>query len=419
MTESTEKKNLWLKRIHNCRRHYFFQKWMDNAEGENISVKNLLKWVANDISYLIKWNINLLLQLRAYGSVVKKYSGLSFFQQWKRMAYLVFRVRVDSNALRVHHLFQDERWANVHTYSFNRHTLVQNEFMGYSYQDEITCLRDKLKYYKFCRDHNIKTPEVYSVIEKGTITFSNAEEGPLPPKNLFMKELHGSHGRGAKKFVYTDGVFSDRSGNVHSPDELASYFKDMSKKVGGVIVQEALENHPEWKKFTNGSLATCRVVTGRSPDNDDIIPFFAVFRMPYGDSDADNYSVGGLATSIDVKTGKMGKTVTPKPINGSFSFDKHPVTGEQITGEHLYHWNEVVEIAKETHKNFKCLSIGWDISLTTDGFYIVEGNSFWMSGSIEGTAGFSMYETKYPEWVEDWIEIRSKEKIERIPDFMR
>lgn len=417
--QSVPKRKRWLKRIQNCRRLYFCQKWKDKPDGEKISPFEFLKWVTDDILYFIKWNINLLLQLRAYGTVVRKYSGLSFFEQWKRMAYLVFKIRVDSNALRIHHLFEDDRWKKVHTYSFNRHTLVQNEFMGYPHQDEITCFRDKLKYFKFCRDHNIKTPEVYSVIEKGVITFSNSDEGSLPTKSLFMKELHGSHGRGAKKFVYKDGSFRDRSGNVYRPNELESYFKEISKKTGGVIVQEALENHPEWKKFTNGSLATCRLVTGRSPHNDEIIPLFAVFRMPFGDSDADNYSVGGIATSLDVKTGKMGKAVTPKPINGSFSFDKHPTTGEQITGERLHRWDELLEIAKETHKKFKCLSIGWDISLTTNGFCIVEGNSFWMSGSIEGTSGVSMYETNYPEWVEDWIEIRSKENIKRIPNFMR
>lgn len=419
MDEQNEKRERWLKRIQNCKRLYSFQKWTDKTEDENNIIKNLLKWMTDDITYLIKWNINLLLQLRAYGVAVKKYSGLSFFQQWKRMAHLVFKVRVDSNALRIHHLFEDERWANVHTYSFNRHTLVQNEFMGYPYDDELTCLRDKLKYYKYCRDHNIKTPEVYSVVKQCEIMFSNSAEGPLPLKNLFMKELDGSHGRGAKRFLYTGKKFKDRSGHEYEPDVLMSHLKEVSKKSVGVIVQEALENHDEWKKYTNGSLATCRIVTGRSPHSDEIIPFFAAFRMPFGDSDADNYSVGGIATQVDIKTGRMERAITPKPINGSFSFDKHPATGEQITGEKLYCWDELVQLAKATHKKFKSLSIGWDISLTTNGFYVVEGNSFWMSASIEGTSGVPIYKTKYPEWVEDWIEIRSKKKIESIQNFMR
>lgn len=418
--QSVQKKKRWLERLQNTRQYYFFQRVSDKPAGAKVSAKELLGWIWDDITYLIKWNINLFLQLRAYGSVIKKYSGLSYFQQWKRMAYVVFKVRTDSINLRVYRLYEEEYWDKVHTYSFNRHTLVQNEFMGYPYKDDITLFRDKLKYYKFCRAHNIKTPEVYSVFEFGKIAYSNTPCDPLPRKNLFVKELNGSSGRGAKKLTYFEGLFIDRAGNVYKLKELEEYLKRITKNGRGLIVQEALENHTEWKKFTNGSLATCRLVTGRSPHNEgEIIPFFAAFRMPFGDSDADNYSVGGMATPVDVESGKMGYAVTPTPFNGSFSFDKLPGTHQQIKGEIVYRWDELVEIAKATHKYFKCLSVGWDISLTTDGFYVVEGNSFWMSGSIEGTSGVPLYETEYPEWVEDWIEIRSNGKIESIPYFMR
>lgn len=90
-----EKRHRWLKRLQRTGRNYAYQKWMDNTKDEKVSLKELLKWIRDDIFFLVKWNINLLLQLRAYGSVVKKNSGLSFFQQWRRMAYVVFVVRVE------------------------------------------------------------------------------------------------------------------------------------------------------------------------------------------------------------------------------------------------------------------------------------------------------------------------------------
>lgn len=113
MSEEIEKRKRWLKRLQAVQRNYAFQRWMDKPEGENLSVFKVLKWVWNDINFLVKWNINLLLQLKKYGAEVKKYSGLSFFEQWKRMAYLVFVIRADSSKFRYNHLFDQDRWDNV------------------------------------------------------------------------------------------------------------------------------------------------------------------------------------------------------------------------------------------------------------------------------------------------------------------
>lgn len=420
MKSQQNKKDKWLERVQGMRRYYAFQRWADHPKEKRVGGVQFIKWLAADVVYLAKWNLNLFLQLRAFGTAVKNYSGLSFYQQWKRMAYLVFKVRVDSNTLRIYHLFEDDRWKKVHTYSFNRHTMVQNEFLGYPYQEELDCFRDKRKYYEFCKNNSINTAEVYAVIDEGKEVFSNPETGLIPSEDLFVKELKGSGGRGGMRFTFSDGIFKNREGKEFKKGELENYLKDISNEGVPIIIQEVLQNHKEWRKFTNGSLATCRIVTGRSPHNqNEIIPFFAALRMPFGDSEVDNYSTGGIAAEVDIETGIMSKAITPKPIGSVFSFDAHPDTDEQITGEKVYKWDELVEVAKETHKNFKSLSIGWDIALTTQGFYIVEGNSFWMSGSIEGTSGKSFYETSYPEWVEDWIEIRSKDKIESLPNFRR
>lgn len=406
---SIQKKNRWLKRIQNCKRLYSFQKWTDKAEGENIPFKNLLKWVADDISYLIKWNMNLLLNLRAYGALIKKQSGLSYLQQWKRMAYLAFTIRADTGYFRSYNLFEQNRWQKREKFSFGRHYLIHEKFSGFLFESELELINNKFKFYEFCKIRGWNTPKIHAIVEVERLIYPRGKKFKLPQKDLFVKELAGGRGDGTKYFKYTGNSFVDLNGQMFTDDEIFSFLKEGSRK-SSLIIQDAVKNHDEWKKFSNGSLATCRIVTGRSPyHKDEIIPFIAALRMPVENSDADNFSLSGIASQININTGILGKAVRSKPIKNSFLFDFHPNTEERITGTKLYNWDAIVEFTKMIHKDFRTLCLGWDVTLTEQGLCVIEVNDSWGSDVIEAPGNTLLYDSGYPEWVESWIEILSNQ----------
>lgn len=277
--KSIEKKKRWLERLQNTRRYYSFQRWKDKPSGEKVSVKQLWRWISFDIYYLINWNINLLLQLKHFGSEVKNYSGLSFFRQWKRMAYLVFFIHKDSINFRLHHLFDEEMWEKASKLSYARHYLIQLKFDGFfpSYEKEI--IVNKYSFYQHCRKHDLNTPKVHAIIRDSEITYVSEDSFALPKEDLFVKELRGSQGRGIDFFPFENGRYNSSEKLSFNSESLLAHLKKRSVNTKGLIIQETIKNHKEWRKFTNGSLATCRIVTGRSPHNqNEIIPFFGMIR---------------------------------------------------------------------------------------------------------------------------------------------
>lgn len=404
-----QKKERWLKRLKNERLyHYAYQKWVSSPEGEKISLIKLLIWIWNDLKYLLKWNINLLLQLRAYGIQVKRYSGLSFYEQWKRMAYLVFVIRADSNKFRYNHLFEQDRWEKGDLFSYSRHNRITRKIEGFFPEDDVNRIHNKLKFFELCENYGWNTSSIHAIYEKGLLTYPNQEEIYFPKRDLFVKNVDGGQGSGSKYIIYENGIYRDFEGRKYDSDGLKAYLKKESKRTESLLIQDAEKNHDEWKRFSNGALATCRIVTGRSlKERDKIIPFFATLRMPVGKASADNYSLGGFASAIDIKTGKLGKAISSKPYLGSFSWNVHPDTCEQITGSTLYCFKKILDFTIEIHHKFSTLAVGWDLSLTEEGPCVIEGNPYWGAEVMESPANKPLCMTSYPIWVEECIEILS------------
>lgn len=413
INSESEYRNRWLKRLQSVRNQYAYQKWLNRSKEEKLSPKKVLKWIWNDIAFLIRWNINLLLQLKHFGRDVKKYSGLSFFEQWRRMAYLVFIIRTDSKKFRYNHLFEQERWEKADLFSYSIHIRAKLCITGFFPPEDVRQINHKLKFFESCKKHGWNTPEIHAVYDQGSMIYPQEGQFQLPKKDLFIKNCNGGQGGDAKFLNFENGNYHNVEGQIFSPNDLHSYLRDESKTTESLLIQNAVKNHDEWKRFSNGSLATCRIVTGRSLKNkNEIIPFFATLKMPVGKSEADNFSLGGIASSVDLETGVLGKAVSSKPYRESFSWDVHPDTGENITGAVLYKWHELLEFSKEIHRSFSTLSVGWDVTLTENGLCVIEGNPFWGAEVIESPANKPLYMTSYPLWVEECIESFSGESLE-------
>lgn len=394
----------YLERVKKTRRHYFFQK-MHLLDGLNIqSLSKVLGWIKADLVYATKWGLNILLQIRAYGNLIQREYGTSYAQQWLRLMYLTFLVPSIPKHYRTRLLFKQRNWEMADDFVLF-HGRVQYDFVNRTSADEIEILRNKFKFCQYCDELNIPCADVVAVYKQGEQIYQNFDEYPVPATDLFAKDLYGAAGNGAKKFTYRDGFYSDSSGKQYSSDQVIQLIKTGSEKNSGVLVQKALENHSSWKKFTSGGLITCRIVTAINPEDEhSIIPMFSAVRMPLGNSDTDNYSKGGLIIPIDQQTGIMGSGVTLKPYTGKFELSKHPNTMQQIEGERLPHWKEILEFTLDLHSNFQTIFIGWDISFTTEGCCVVEGNIGWASCSYEIPFQDSLKNTIYPELFEKWMD---------------
>lgn len=78
---------------------------------------------------------------------------------------------------------------------------------------------------------------------------------------------------------------------------------------------------------------------------------------------ADNFAVGGLASPVDLATGRLGPARCKRI--GFEALLTHPDTSAPITGVILPYWHEAVDLALLAHQEFAEMpAVGWDVAIT-------------------------------------------------------
>jgi hypothetical protein len=92
-------------------------------------------------------------------------------------------------------------------------------------------------------------------------------------------------------------------------------------------------------------------------------------------SAVDNLHAGGIASIVDLKSGRLGPA-SDLGVGPNFVWhDRHPLSGKPITGRELPFWKEAMELAVGAHDAFsEWVVIGWDIAILADGPCLIEGN---------------------------------------------
>lgn len=399
-------KNRWWERILRSRKRYFFEHVGDGNLVSGIFSRQMLSCIKDDISYVSKWIVNILLQLRAYGPAIRSQYGVSYVNQFSKMVYLAFRLRVSPNNFRIFKLYKPDHWKCVNDYAYF-HTQSQREFVETSCPDEIDLFLDKYQFYRFCRLHQVHTPNVLAVYQNGDQVYPDKLVN-LPKQDLFVKNRCGQMGWGAKKFHHTKGAYLDKEGKKYENEDVLTYLSQYSTKNSAVILQNVEVNHRAWQPFTPGALATCRIVTAKSPADGSVLPLFAAFRMPLKNSDTDNFSGGGIISSVQIESGILGRILSIRPINGKFEFSHHPQTFQRVEGEKLPSWDAIVEFTLDLHSNVQSPFVGWDVCMTESGCCVMEGSLVWASGSYEIAYQKPLKETIYPVLFEQWTEKYSR-----------
>lgn len=316
---------------------------------------------------------------------------------------MAFIIRLEPKYFRSYLLFLDEQWKHAGRFAFDQYE-VQYQLMDKSYPQEKEILKNKLAFFKHCRTHSIPSPEVIAAFEGGKLIYSNQGDLQIPEADIFVKDLYGKSGQGVKRFNYSEGHYSDEKNIGYSREDVHSFLLNYSCKSHATVVQKVVNTHDLWLPFTSGSLCTCRIVTARMPNGKEIEPLFCRFRMPAGDSVADNFALGGLVSAVDRETGILGAAISSKPVGGNFLFDSHPDTKHPLKGQRLPHFDDLIECAVNVHSTFQSIFLGWDISLTDNGCYVIEGNIGWGADLVESPINCPLTETEYPRLFEEWME---------------
>lgn len=244
---------------------------------------------------------------------------------------------------------------------------------------DVDLLRDKACFARHCAE--IGLPPIPTVLEFDSSgePSGEASRGPtLPDGDIVAKPRLGIGGLGVEAFDKVSGGYRDQAGLVMGAQELIATWRKQSRECP-LIVQARVRNASEVSVWSTGALCTVRVVTTRGGKGTPV-PLLGLLRMPLADAVADNITRGGILSTIDLASGELGLARTfeiPDAIHRR-EFERHPVTGTQITGRRLSCWNEIVELTVRAHQKFGAFhSIGWDVAITDKGLVLIEGNHDW------------------------------------------
>ncbi|MBN1805927.1 MAG: hypothetical protein JW837_11815 [Sedimentisphaerales bacterium] len=190
--------------------------------------------------------------------------------------------------------------------------------------------------------------------------------------SVALKLLAGSSGIGFHKVAFDGQKFSLDCIECKDVD-LSSFLR----KLNNYIVTEYVQQHDYAKNLFPKSTNTIRVLTMRDYNTNKSFIAIAVHRIGRSCSaPVDNFNQGGLSCMVDLSSGILGKGFSYPTESVMVWYEKHPDTGQQITGTKIPHWNQVkVGILEITEYMAYVPYMGWDVVVTSDGFKITEINS--------------------------------------------
>jgi len=192
----------------------------------------------------------------------------------------------------------------------------------------------------------------------------------LSKRELLFKPVSGSSGKGIYLLHRNESKISI-SGKIINCDELFIFLM----KLRNYLIQERFHQIGCFHEISPNSLNTLRIVTMFDPKtNKPFIPF-VVHRFGSKRSDfRDSYSQGGISAWVDPDSGII--TNGKANENGEIkTYNYHPVSMKPISGTKIPNWENIkkgiLELAK---RNPFWKYVGWDVIISDEKAYILEGN---------------------------------------------
>lgn len=179
-------------------------------------------------------------------------------------------------------------------------------------------------------------------------------------KKVIVKPLDGSSGRGIYTLDYH--TFAEGGG--------VKLFSD-----GKFIIEEIISQKGLLHEVNPSSVNTMRVNT--LFDNGEAEVLCAFLRTGRKGSITDNIHSGGILWQVDIHNGEIMFGVQ---ADGRI-VDFHPESNIRLTGMKIEYFYEAIQLCIEAQKRISEVpQVGWDVVISEDDIYLVEGNSgagFW------------------------------------------
>jgi hypothetical protein len=226
-------------------------------------------------------------------------------------------------------------------------------------------VQDKDRFASICASAGLPHVETLAVFAGGRQIYPTSPFAPELPV-LWSKARSLKGGARGAKWTRDGESYCDAAGRRVAATQLAGVLRREN-----CIVQPFIDNHPAVARMSNGALASLRIVTGMDLSGEAQF-VTSLMVLPHG---AGSTSVAGILCSVSLKSGRIRRAALPdgEPI------ERHPDTGEQITGAVLPFWPESMALARRAHATAfaRFPFLGWDIALTPDGAVLLETNSGW------------------------------------------
>jgi hypothetical protein len=252
-------------------------------------------------------------------------------------------------------------------------------------RDNGRSLGDKLAFARWCAEAGIPHPQPMIVFRRGDAVWQDGSLSDLD-RDLFVKRRRSKGAKGVASYRRT-GVFRYLDDD-RRPTNLARITVELMRRARRekLMLQPLLHNHPAIADLAGEALITLRVITCLDEQLRPVVTNAYLRSMAKLEPDWDVGRLEEFAAPIDLETGALGRMTGDKPECLSEWFDRHPITGAQVTGRIVPFWPEVAEVAVKAHGMCaERVMIGWDMAVTEEGPFMLEGNSF--------------YDTLYPQRV--------------------
>jgi hypothetical protein len=192
----------------------------------------------------------------------------------------------------------------------------------------------------------------------------------LERNDLILKPISGSRGRGILFLEKEDDHYLLDSKKLNW-EELTGIFKNLNN----YLIQEKFIQFGFSNNIYSGSLNTMRICTMINPVTKHPFIAYAVHRFGSLESGyKDNFSQGGIAALIDIN-GKLSKGISLSNEGKIELYESHPLSTKPIYNEQITNWENFTKILIEMAGKMSYLKhVGWDIILSNNELYILEGN---------------------------------------------
>jgi len=155
-------------------------------------------------------------------------------------------------------------------------------------------------------------------------------------------------------------------------DEIVSALK----KLDNYIIQERLKQSGFSNEIYSGSVNTMRIGIMIDPETHQPFIGYAVHRFGTEESGfLDNINQGGMSAPIDIENGTLGEGRKFSIKGERNDYKIHPVSSKVILNSQIPDWINIKNRLLQMAGRMPYLKyVGWDIILSDDELFILEGN---------------------------------------------